>query len=548
MGPPTSYDIEKHQDSSQSRDQDSDFLAHASSKSCNINFSFLLTRYVGQTDGEAPERGWSYINPLATSTREMAPHLRREVLDMHFNDWNWKKILAMGKHFSQRLSDYVPAMVKTRRDTLEQERSLPPATVAEWTAACEAWEANEDAPNPFERTREDVSIASVRYQLTEAGGGVVRGDTSSSEMIAVGIQLEEQQRQLKFDQAATGLHPTLNQKRVMLERCSKLRRKILAWTDLQTLFMPELAVLRTAAIEERAAASRTKPIAGDLVQDIALLMPSQIEREVVCLRELQEFELALRQGQAHEALHELRHQLLVRTHAYKYKDEQIRGNRDTMRSITAIAGIDDQINRAVASYHAARGALMVLGPRLGDRTWEAVLKVLHVDDVRQMPERETRRTKKRKEPISWIWLADGAVSDADLNRAMNEAVRIEWAKTRALGLRNTEEVDLLEEEIRRAPVFLRWRADWWESKKTHTGVNRQDLVDNDRQREGHDAYATRQARVMRGIAARFEKTCAGSAALIREGRLVMAKFGSVQVRGIFSRTPNLNFGSGSAIC
>jgi hypothetical protein len=66
-------------------------------ESCNINFSFLLTRYVGQTDGEAPERGWSNINRMATSTREMGPNLRREVLDDHFNDWNWKKILGLGK-------------------------------------------------------------------------------------------------------------------------------------------------------------------------------------------------------------------------------------------------------------------------------------------------------------------------------------------------------------------------------------------------------------------------------------------------------------------
>jgi hypothetical protein len=65
-------------------------------ESCNIKFSFLLTRYVGQTDGEAPERGWSNINPLAMSTREMGPNVRREVLDDHFNDWNWKKILNMG--------------------------------------------------------------------------------------------------------------------------------------------------------------------------------------------------------------------------------------------------------------------------------------------------------------------------------------------------------------------------------------------------------------------------------------------------------------------
>ncbi|KAJ7621800.1 hypothetical protein DFH06DRAFT_1009728 [Mycena polygramma] len=104
------------------------------------------------------------------------------------------------------------------------------------------------------------------------------------------------------------------------------------------------------------------------------------------------------------------------------------------------------------------------------------------------PQKEIHKVRNKRKlaarGISWIWLADGSAADADRIPAINEgeycdsrvggriltctsaALRIEWARTRALGLRNTEEVDLLEEEMRRTPVFLRWRADWWESKKT----------------------------------------------------------------------------------
>lgn len=38
---------------------------------CQLNYSFNLTKGVGRTDGEAPERGWAAINPIATSTKEM---------------------------------------------------------------------------------------------------------------------------------------------------------------------------------------------------------------------------------------------------------------------------------------------------------------------------------------------------------------------------------------------------------------------------------------------------------------------------------------------
>ncbi|KAJ7760049.1 hypothetical protein B0H16DRAFT_1313165, partial [Mycena metata] len=487
-------------------------------ESCNVNFSFLLTRYVGQTDGESPERGWSHINRLATSTREMGPHLRRECLDDHFNDWNWKKILGMGK----LIIHYLPDMIATRRDTLEQERTLPRGTVKEWTTTCINWENDAAMENPFERKRDQISLASVRYELVQEGKALVRGQTDSSEMLAMGVQLEEQQyRQLRFDQAAAGDHPTVDQKRVMLERCSKARRKILSWMETQVQFMPEVTVLRAQAAEKRAEASGTKPVAGELVQDIALFLPSRLPGDVACLQQLQDFEFRLREGQAHQALHEMRHQLLVRTHEYKYKDKNIRGVRDSMRSNTRIQAINGQIRRATATYQVARKALEVLGQRLRRTEWEKTLKVLKTEDVRQMPE-GTKRRKKDRTPMSWIWLADGSAADADRNPAMNEALRIEWAKTRALGLRNTEEVDLLEEEMRRVPEFLRWRANWWEGKKVHSEKTRVDLLDDARQREGHDAYATRQARILRSIAARFEAKWATVPGLISAARVQVA--------------------------
>ncbi|KAG1866771.1 hypothetical protein F4604DRAFT_1881798 [Suillus subluteus] len=48
-------------------------------------FSFNWSHSVGCTDGEAPERGWSNINPVASSTKEMGPGY-----------WNWKKVINLG--------------------------------------------------------------------------------------------------------------------------------------------------------------------------------------------------------------------------------------------------------------------------------------------------------------------------------------------------------------------------------------------------------------------------------------------------------------------
>ena len=48
---------------------------------CQTTYSLNLIKGMARTDGEAVERGWSNINPIATSTREMGPGSRRDILD-----------------------------------------------------------------------------------------------------------------------------------------------------------------------------------------------------------------------------------------------------------------------------------------------------------------------------------------------------------------------------------------------------------------------------------------------------------------------------------
>jgi len=66
---------------------------------CRTRFSFNYAPGVGRTDGEAPERGWAKVNPLAPSTREMGPGTRRDTLDYHFGDSNWQKVVGLGRSF-----------------------------------------------------------------------------------------------------------------------------------------------------------------------------------------------------------------------------------------------------------------------------------------------------------------------------------------------------------------------------------------------------------------------------------------------------------------
>lgn len=77
---------------------------------CHQDFSFNYAPHVGRTEGEAPERGWSKINALSYSTKEMGPGSRQDTIEDHFNDMNWKKVIGMGMLHNLLLPNTHPLM------------------------------------------------------------------------------------------------------------------------------------------------------------------------------------------------------------------------------------------------------------------------------------------------------------------------------------------------------------------------------------------------------------------------------------------------------
>ncbi|KAF8216980.1 hypothetical protein K438DRAFT_1953860 [Mycena galopus ATCC 62051] len=87
--------------------------------------------------------------------------------------------------------------------------------------------------------------------------------------------------------------------------------------------------------------------------------------------------------------------------------------------------------------------------------------------------------------MSWIWtVKEGSRDDA---KDLHDAVRVEWARTKARKTRWEEEVQLLEEEMRRTLRYLEWKASWWETRQDARSQASSDLQATLR------AYALKQA-------------------------------------------------------
>ncbi|KAJ7740989.1 hypothetical protein B0H14DRAFT_3515409 [Mycena olivaceomarginata] len=312
-----------------------------------------------------------------------------------------EKIMRLGSTLRDRLQKNLPLMVESKQAWVDVEASFSTSVIETWTTM--------------------AHLPQVRLRMAEIAAKDVdhlrvRGEMHETEMLSMGLQLEESH--------------TRRQRRGVprMERETKLRRKIDGWISVQQLFIPETALLRQREAAEQDRVGATQSLPGVRAQDITLWLPSAIST-------LAEF----------QALNDLRSRLISRMREYKHRGK-VSGVRAKTRSGTRVANIQAEVDRAANEYRTARAALVALGPRL-QRKDHAHLRVLNAADVRGRPSAvfgdDDRRKKggKRKKKARRMGAVDpeAAAEEAEVDGATgedkdlvdNEALRIEWARVRA---------------------------------------------------------------------------------------------------------------------
>ncbi|KAF8069148.1 hypothetical protein FPV67DRAFT_1448949 [Lyophyllum atratum] len=477
--------------------------AHVSG--CCNRFSFNLTIGVGRTDGEAPERGWAEVNPLAASTKEMGPGSRRDTLDAHFGDYNWRKVVGMGPTFLRKFRAAANDMASHTIAHEELTASLPAATVLEWTKEVEAWERDPE-PDPKRPTPYDVKVAvptqaAVRHRMAEseaadlASGNDVALDVNitPSVLIATGLDLEAEQCSIKGDTSKVWEHAQDRQKTRLQLRNNALSRKITVWTSVQQLYIPRVVVLRR--MDAQAAQARKTAVP---VHEYSLWLPSQIGSKVPFDINLAEIEWQLRTAQADEALDGLRRNLQIRSYIYRFKDQNVRGQHANTRARNAIATVQARIDTCAEDYRAAHAALLALSALLMKVGWQDQLLPLREEDIREISGEEG--VGQGRFIMSWIWTTRGLAGIGADDEVFRDALRIEWCKSRARAMRFSEEIDLLSEEMQRVLRFFKWQQEWWKAKGKYWSNSAAGSTPHG---EGLLAYAEHQAAIREALSARF---------------------------------------------
>ncbi len=245
------------------------------------------------------------------------------------------------------------------------------------------------------------------------------------------------------------------------------------------------------------------PLPPPRAEDIPLWLPSSLPP---LLRSslapgLADKERRLRLAQADDALEDIRRLRRILTGIVEFKRLNVTGTgqRSTLKVRSLYTKFQDKVKRAAERYRAARAALERLDES-GD--WRTRFKVLLESDLRGPGRDEDDRSSEGRWEMSWIWrvprgpgqvMPQGVEGELDPGEFL-ENVKVEWARSKARAERWAEEVELLQEEMRRVIEYFEWKASWWRKQ-----ASRRTDIATALQR-GLGAYAELQARVFEGLA------------------------------------------------
>ena len=285
-------------------------------------------------------------------------------------------------------------------------------------------------------------------------------------------------------------------------------RQIRKWQRLQLVYMPGVNIPPLHVSEDD-----TEDNDIETAETIPLLLPSSLDpesREKICLQRVADHEQLLRMAQLQDSLIELQHTRKIRhklllNHRIKVAGQ---GQRANTRSHTVLNSVESRINKFVERYRMAYQALLQLDPT---GNWqETYLELKDNDNRGPGKERDEAGTGDGTYFRSWIWLPNPRVPDVADGEAgeegaseeeVNEVLRVEWTTSFARLERWTEEVELLQEEMRRVVTFLEWKSqDWLAKVEARTEGNLAPDIQS-----GLRAYAEKQAAIYHDLAVSFAR-------------------------------------------
>ncbi|RPD55070.1 hypothetical protein L227DRAFT_475895, partial [Lentinus tigrinus ALCF2SS1-6] len=474
------------------------FHAPAHTASCRCKYSYNYLPGVGMTDGEAAERIWAILNLLAARTREMSPGHRHDAINHFYNDMNIRRLQGLAALLLKWFLRAQEFVTQTREYLASLENSIPTETLEEWRLQEAEWkekiyhlEEEIDVASPYE-LKQDKALSDKELLMKILKERTITGDTASGVIgvVQTAVALTEARDALLDEMDGLSLVEPGSD---LDERCQQFHTEAERWEVLRDTYL--VPVVRDAAMQVEEEIGQKAPAkipptwpwrptsedTGDDAQGFppqrrvdgqcehwrdvfarTIALPSSYHRMITsrsCMRTFVELETDFRRAEALNKLEDVRTSIIAHE-VIKLHKKKFTGKSITTRNRSIIQEAEEGTVQAANRYRRHWVALRALG--LNDPS----LKPLARGDLARFDVSTERDMGKSKHQTSWIWENFSFVDSEEDDRTRgvyDDARRVHWFRSSALCARWAEELEILEEEMKRTVRFFKYWEERWQS-------------------------------------------------------------------------------------
>ncbi|KAI9432452.1 hypothetical protein H4582DRAFT_1821080 [Lactarius indigo] len=515
------------------------FHIHGHQDTCLARYSPSFIKGGRQIDGETIETLWAPLNEISRSTRGMSTSHRREVIDDHMNDSNWKKLIDLGKFPPTDTTSVLTRYRKALSGATISTAAFESINVLASTESVEAWSAEEEYAQRERghdvkvmdiydiKRKQFPSRAEILLELTqkETEGSSHKGHAV---WLSSGLKIQESQLSLQALVRKIGSHPTPDQQRDITLKRARLQERVDAfqkqaanilqdphdsgddyWDNAprrETYIGVEFDGTDEGEDDEDCTSSAEEhdqmEFPGNCstngsvdAEYISLHLPSHLGRDWCdgnSAEALAKAEIHLREGQLNDSLHHIRISLGHKSYLFRQDVRPARTQRLKTRAWAEVHAAESTVQHHARVYIRARQAMVNLGAgtSLLDR-----YKVLRRQDLSVKTSVIAPHVRgQRNKSLPWFWTMD-IQRDADIGEWMEDFYRVHWLRAKAQKMRWIEELQCLQVEMESAVRFFRHQEQFWQAK--------QELLEPQSQ-SGHAAWAAKQSAMWCSMAIQAE--------------------------------------------
>ncbi|KAI0029032.1 hypothetical protein K488DRAFT_57293, partial [Vararia minispora EC-137] len=492
------------------------FHLAAHKQTCQSNFNLTYTPGVGLTDGEASERAWSGVNPVAASMKEMGPGSARDTMEDRCGFWNWRKHCGIGKSSSLLAARLTQAIEDGEEqcdvfsEFSQSVKDVSAGDLAKWIDKIELWEKTHEGENPYE----PIESSRGREVCARGVAPSLQDDTERYRLSRLCTRRVRRRAHKTSDGKRSSGRVTQQDVRAV-QRDNELWRRNTRYRSEVQATAPDLfgAIPPCDQVIEEGEDRRPE----DEMQFFPSDLPPDTRRTIRPF--LVEIEADIRLAAMAKDLEDLKGHLRLRSCLNRFKRDNISGQHANTRARAAQNSVQALIDDAGDRYLRSREAYMAL---VGDGEWTQKFRELRPGDKVGLNERAVLEAEENslitareftasqrgiasgetRHKVSWIWR-----TGASGKEGLTDDLRLEWFKARSRARRHREEVVLLLEEMDRVLAFCDWEALRWQKRGSARSVDDPDL------REGLSAGALKMATTYSAQKVVFAEQCKASRVL-----------------------------------